>query len=227
MTHMRKLVVGTFLSVDGVMQAPGGPDEDREGGFAHGGWSVNYWDEVMGQLITESTLQAGALLLGRKTYDIFAAHWPHVGDEDPVAAKLNSVAKYVASRTLREVTWNNSTLIEGDVAKAVAALKEQPGSAIQVTGSGDLIQTLIEHDLVDEYQLWVFPVMLGEGKRLFASGAVPAALKLVDTKTSSTGVAIHTYERAGAIQYGTFEVDQAGETAALWTDAEANNVKPN
>jgi len=214
---MRKLVVGTFLTVDGVMQAPGGPDEDREGGFAHGGWSVNYWDEVMGQIITESTLQAGALLLGRKTYDIFAAHWPKVGDEDPVAAKLNSAPKYVASRTFKEVTWNHSTLIEGDVAEAVAALKEQPGGEIQVTGSGNLIQTLIKHDLVDEYRLWVFPVVLGEGKRLFAGGALPAALKLVDTKTSGTGVAIHTYQRAGAIQYGSFEVDERGEAAALWT----------
>jgi dihydrofolate reductase len=107
---MRKLVVGTFLTVDGVMQAPGGADEDREGGFQHGGWSVNYWDEGMGEIIVESTLQAGALLLGRKTYDIFAAHWPHVGDHDPIAAKLNSMPKYVASRTLDEVTWNNSTL---------------------------------------------------------------------------------------------------------------------
>ena len=213
---MRKLVVGTFLTVDGVMQAPGGPDEDREGGFEHGGWSVNYWDEVMGGLIVESTLEAGALLLGRKTYDIFAAHWPHVGDHDPIAAKLNSMPKYVASRTIDKVTWNNSTLIKGDVAGAVAALKEQAGGEIQVTGSGDLIQTLIEHDLVDEYRLWVFPVVLGEGKRLFATGAVPAALKLVDTKTSSTGVAIHTYERAGAVQCGSFEVDEQGEAAALW-----------
>jgi dihydrofolate reductase len=213
---MRKLVVGTFLTVDGVMQAPGGPDEDREGGFQHGGWSVNYWDDVMGQIIVESTLHADALLLGRKTYDIFAAHWPLVGGDDPIAAKLNSVPKYVASLTLDNVTWNNSTLIQGDVAKAVAELKEQSGGEIQVTGSGDLIQTLIEHDLVDEYRLWVFPVVLGDGKRLFATGAVPSALKLVDTKTSSTGVAIHTYERAGAIQYGTFEVDKEGEAAALW-----------
>jgi len=214
---MRKLVVGTFITVDGVMQAPGGPDEDREGGFEHGGWSVNYWDDVMGQIITESTLQGDALLLGRKTYEIFAAHWPKVGGDDPIAAKLNGMPKYVASRTLGEVTWNNSTLIEGDVARAVAELKEQPGGAIQVTGSGDLIQTLMEHDLVDEYQLWVFPVVLGEGKRLFARGAMPAALKLVDTKTASTGVAIHTYERAGAIPYGTFEVDVQGKAEALWT----------
>jgi dihydrofolate reductase len=205
---MRKVVVGTFLTVDGVMQAPGGPEEDREGGFEHGGWSVNYWDDVMGQRIAESTLQAGALLLGRKTYEIFAAHWPHVGDDDPVAAKLNSVPKYVASRTLDEATWNNSTLIEGEVAEAVARLKEEPGGEIQVTGSGELIQTLIEHDLVDEYRLWIFPLVLGEGKRLFARGTIPAALKLVDTTTSSTGVLIHTYERAGEVQYGSFALEQ-------------------
>ena len=214
---MRKLVVGTFLTLDGVMQAPGGPDEDREGGFEHGGWSVNYWDEMMGNIITASTLRADALLLGRKTYEIFAAHWPKVGDDDPVAAKLNGVPKYVASRTLREVTWNNSHLIEGDVAEAVARLKEQPGGEIQVTGSGDLIQMLMENDLVDEYVLWVFPVVLGQGKRLFGRGAVPGALKLVDTKTSSTGVVIETYERAGSIQYGTFAVDEAGAASALWT----------
>jgi len=213
---MRKLVVGTFLTVDGVMQAPGGPDEDRESGFEHGGWSVNYWDDVMGQVIVELTLRAGALLLGRKTYEIFAAHWPHVGDDDAIAAKLNSVPKYVASRTLADVTWNNSTLIRGNVAEAVAALKEQTGAEIQVHGSGDLIQTLMEHDLVDEYRLWVFPVVLGKGKRLFARGAVPGALKLVDTKTSSTGVAVHTYERAGAIAYGSFAVDEHGEASALW-----------
>lgn len=213
---MRKLVVGTFLTVDGVMQAPGGPDEDREGGFENGGWSVNYWDEFMGGIITESTLRADALLLGRKTYEIFAAHWPKVGGDDPVAAKLNSVAKYVASRTLRELTWNNATLLQGDVAEAVARLKEQPGGEIQVTGSGNLVQTLMKADLVDEYHLWVFPVVVGKGKRLFADGAIPGALRLVDTRTSSTGVAIHTYERAGAIEHGSFEVDQHGETAELW-----------
>jgi dihydrofolate reductase len=204
---MRKVVVGTFLTVDGVMQAPGGPDEDREGDFEHGGWSFHYWDDVMGKLIVESTLKAGALLLGRKTYEIFAAHWPHVGGDDPVAAKLNSVPKYVASRTLDEVTWNNATLIQGDVAEAVARLKDEPGDEIQVTGSGELTQTLIEHDLVDAYCLWIFPLVLGEGKRLFARGTVPAALKLVDTKISSTGVAIHSYERAGDVEYGSFALE--------------------
>lgn len=214
---MRKVVVGTFLTVDGVMQAPGGPDEDREGGFEHGGWSVNYWDDVMGNIITEATLRADALLLGRKTYQIFAAHWPKVAGDDPIAAKLNSLPKHVASRTLREFTWNNSHLIEGDVAEAVAGLKDGPGGEIQVTGSGDLIQTLMENDLVDEYNLWVFPVVLGRGKRLFGRGAVPGTLKLTGTKTSSTGVVIQTYERAGPIQYGTFEVDEAGAASELWT----------
>jgi dihydrofolate reductase len=205
---MRKLVVGTFLTVDGVMQAPGGPDEDREGGFEHGGWSFKYWDDVMGQLIVDWTLQADALLLGRKTYEIFAGHWPHVGGDDPVAAKLNSVPKYVASRTLDEVTWNNSTLIQGDVPEAVAGLKTEPGAEIQVTGSGELIQTLMQNDLVDEYRLWVFPVVVGEGKRLFARGTIPGALQLVETKTSSTGVAIHTYERAGGLEYGSFALQE-------------------
>ncbi len=204
---MRKLVVGTFITVDGVMQAPGGPDEDREGGFGHGGWSVKYWDDVMGEVIVESTLRAGALLLGRKTYEIFASHWPHVTDDDPVAAKLNSVPKYVASRTLGAVTWSNSTLIGGDVAAAVARLKEESEGEIQVSGSGELIQTLMEHDLVDEFRLWVFPVVIGEGKRLFATGARPAAFTLTDTKLSTTGVAIQTYERAGDLEFGSFALE--------------------
>ena len=205
---MRKLVVGTFVTADGVMQGPGGPDEDRDGGFEYGGWSATYWDDEMGRVITESTLEAGALLVGRRTYEIFAGHWPRVGDDDPVAAKLNSVPKYVASRTLAEVTWNNSSLIEGDVAQAVAKLKEEAGGEIQVTGSGELIQTLMEHDLVDEYRLWVFPLILGTGKRLFGRGAGPGALKLVDTTVSSTGVAIHRYERAGEVQYGSFALEE-------------------
>ncbi len=205
---MRKLIVNTFLTLDGVMQAPGGPEEDPSGGFEHGGWSVTYWDDVMGQRIVESTLQAGALLLGRKTYEIFAAHWPHVGDDDPVAAKLNSVPKYVVSRTLDEATWSNSTMIRGDVAEAVSKLKEEPGDEIQVTGRGELIQTLLQHDLVDEYRLWVFPLVIGEGKRLFGGGTVPGALKLVETHISTTSVTIHTYACAGAIEYGSFALEQ-------------------
>src|SRR5207247_8738411 len=158
---MRKLVVGTFLTVDGGMQAPGGPDEDRDGGFEHGGWSVKYWDEMMGKMIVEQTLQSDALLLGRKTYEIFAAHWPRVTDpKDPVASKLNSMPKYVASRTLRKVEWHNSTLLSGEAATAVARLKKQAGGEIAVTGSSKLIQTLLNSELVDEFRLWVFPIML-------------------------------------------------------------------
>ncbi|HET8568962.1 MAG TPA: dihydrofolate reductase family protein [Candidatus Limnocylindria bacterium] len=213
---MRNLVLNTFVTLDGVMQAPGGRDEDREGGFEHGGWSVTYWDELMGETIVEWTLRAGALLLGRKTYEIFVAHWPNVTDEDPVAAKLNSVRKYVASRTLRDVTWNNATLVRGDLADAVRRLKAEPGDEIQVHGSGELIQTLLRHGLVDEIRLWVFPVVLGTGKRLFSDGAVPGALKLVSSRSSSTGVTINTYEAAGAVRYGTFEVDAEGRSDALW-----------
>ena len=206
---MAKLVVGTFLTLDGVMQAPGGPGEDPDGGFEHGGWTVPYFNDEMGQLMTGWIEHATALLLGRKTYEIFAAYWPRVTDyQDPIASKLNSVPKYVASRTLDTVDWNNSTLIKGDAAEAVARLKGESGGEIQVPGSGELIQTLMNHDLVDEYRLWVFPVLIGEGKRLFAEGTIPGGLRLVDTRTSSTGVAAHTYERAGKLEYGSFGLEE-------------------
>ncbi len=216
---MRKLVAGTFLTLDGVMQGPGGPDEDRDGGFEQGGWSVKYRDEMMGKLIVEQTMRPDALLLGRRTYEIFAAHWPRVTDpNDPVAAKLNSVRKYVASRTLHKTEWHNSSLLRGEVGASVARLKEQAGGEIQVTGSSNLIQTLLRHDLVDEFNLWVFPVSVGPGKRLFGDGTVPGAFRLVDTKVSTTGVVIHRYERAGKLEHGTFEVDKEGRTAALWEE---------
>ncbi len=204
-----KLIVGAFLSLDGVMQGPGGPDEDREGGFDLGGWLVPYADEDMGNFMVESITSTDALLLGRKTYEIFAAHWPKVTDEnDPIATKLNSMPKYVASRTLDRVEWNNSTLLKGDAAEAVAELKRQAGGDLQTQGSTDLAQTLIRHDLVDEYRLLVYPVVLGKGKRLFREGNPPAALRLVDTKTSSSGIAMHTYESAGKPTFGSFEVDR-------------------
>jgi dihydrofolate reductase len=204
-----KLVVGTFLSLDGVMQAPGGPDEDRDGGFDLGGWLVPYADEDMGNFMVDSITNTDALLLGRKTYEIFAAHWPNVTDEnDPIAAALNTKPKYVASRTLDGVEWNNSTLLKGDVAEAVAELKGRPGGVLQVQGSSELAQTLIRHDLVDEYRLLVYPVVLGKGKRLFREGNPPSALRLVDTKTTSTGVAVHTYQSAGKPEFGSFEVDR-------------------
>jgi dihydrofolate reductase len=204
-----KLVVGAFLSLDGVMQAPGGPDEDREGGFDLGGWLVPYADEDMGNFVVESIKKTDALLLGRKTYEIFAAHWPLVTDEsDPIATKLNSMPKHVASRTLDKVKWNNSTLLEGDVVDAVAELKRQPGGVLLTQGSADLGQTLIRHNLVDGYQLLVYPVVLGKGKRLFREGNPSAAMRLVDTKISGTGIAMHTYESAGKPTFGEFEVDR-------------------
>lgn len=215
---MRKLVLNTFVTLDGVMQAPGGPDEDREGGFRYGGWSVKLWDESMGETIVAWTRRAGALLLGRKTYEIFAAHWPNVGDEDPVAAKLNGMTKYVASRTLKDLAWRNATLITGDVVEAVDRLKRDPGDEIQVHGSADLIQTLLRHGLVDELRLWVFPVVVGTGKRLFGDGAIPGAFTLVDSKTSSTGVSINTYRAAGDIPFGEFVVDERGGAEALWRE---------
>jgi len=214
---MRKLVVGTFLTLDGVMQAPGGPDEDRDGGFEHGGWSVKHWDQMMGGIMEEQIQPMDTLLLGRKTYQIFAAHWPRVTDpNDPMATKLNNVRKYVVSRTLREAEWKNSSLISRDVAANVARLKEQAGGEIQVAGSGNLIQTLLKYDLVDEFRLWTFPVMIGSGKRLFGDGTIPGALRLVDTKVSTTGVVIQRYEQAGKLEYGSFEVDVAGSSSRLW-----------
>jgi dihydrofolate reductase len=215
---MATLVVGTFLTLDGVMPGPGGPDEDRSGGFGHGGWSVGYWDDAMGQMITEWTARADALLLGRRIYEIFVAHWPQVPEEDPVGAVLNGVPKYVASTTLMTAEWSNSTLLEGKVPTAVAALKEERSGEIQVHGSHGLLQTLIEHDLIDEYRLWTFPVLLGSGKRLFDAGTVPAGLELIDSTTSSTSVVIDRYRRAGDIRYGSFAVDERGGVEALWTD---------
>jgi dihydrofolate reductase len=206
---MGKLIVGTFVTLDGVMQAPGAPDEDREGGFEHGGWTVPLFDEGMGQVMTELTRQADALLLGRKTYEIFAASWPLTGEDDPIGAKLNRMPKYVASRTLNTLEWNNSTLLQGDVAAEVPKLKEQYGE-IHVTGSGNLIQSLLRHDLVDEFQLLVFPVLVGGGKRLFADGTIPRGLRLVDTSTSSTGVTISRYERTGELEYGAMGPEQDG-----------------
>ena len=210
---MRKLKVTTFVTLDGVMQAPGGPDEDRSGGFTHGGWSVGYWDDQMGKVMGEFMGRPFELLLGRKTYEIFAAYWPH--STDPGADALNSARKHVASRTLRSVDWNNSTLIKGDVATYVSELKKQSGPEIQVHGSGDLLQTLLKNDLVDELHVWTFPVVLGSGKRLFADGAVPAGLKVDAVTTSTTGVVLATYERAGAIKYGSFALAEPSEAATL------------
>ena len=203
---MRRLVVSTFLTLDGVMQAPGGPGEDDEGGFSYGGWSVNYWDDQMGQVMGEAMSVPFDLVLGRKTYDIFAAHWPHASEEDG-AKPLNDATKYVASRSRPALEWSNSVLIKGDTAQGVAALKAQDGPELQVHGSGDLLQTLLRHDLIDVYRLWTFPLVIGSGKRLFSDGAVPAGLKLIDSVVSTTGVVMATYEPAGEIVTGSFALE--------------------
>jgi dihydrofolate reductase len=207
---MRKLIVSTFVTLDGVMQAPGGPEEDTTGGFTYGGWTVNYWDDMMGQVMGEYMAKPFDLLLGRKTYEIFAAHWPYIKD-DPVADKLNSARKYVVSRTLDEARWNNSTLVTGNVERAIKNLKEQKGPEIQVHGSANLIQTLLQHDLIDEFRLWIFPVTIGKGKRLFGERTQPAGLKLIDSKISTTGVIIATYEPAGELKTGSFALDNLTE----------------
>ncbi len=207
---MRRLVVSTFMTLDGIMQAPGGPEEDPTHDFAQGGWSVNYWDEMMGQIMTESLSKPFDLLLGRKTYEIFSAHWPFAKDE-PAAVPLNSARKYVASRTLHMVGWDNSSLIEGDIAEEVRKLKEQDGPELQVQGSSNLIQTLLKHNLVDEFRVWIFPVVIGHGKRLFDQGTVPSGLKLVNSKISSTGVILAVYEPAGELKIGSFQLETPSE----------------
>jgi dihydrofolate reductase len=206
-----RLTLHTFLTLDGVMQGPGGPDEDRDGGFTHGGWSFPYGDEDFGTAVLGWFANADAFLLGRKTYEIFAGHWPHVTDPaDPVASKLNALPKYVATTTLTSASWNNSSLLGSDVVAEVAKLKEQPGGELQVHGSGQLAHTLIENDLVDEYRLLIFPVHLGSGKKLFQDGATAAAMRLISTTTTSTGVIIATYEPAGPAQYGSYALDDEG-----------------
>jgi dihydrofolate reductase len=209
MKGMRKLVVGTFTTLDGVMQAPGGPDEDRDGGFRHGGWLVPYFDEKFVEIMTDWTKRAGAFLLGRKTYEIFAGSWPKSADPaDEIATALNTRPKFVASQTLDTLAWNNSHLLKGDVAEEVAKLKAQEGGEIQVHGSSNLIQTLLKHDLVDTLRIWQFPVVLGTGKRLFGEGTIPRSFRIVDTQMNTTDAVLHVYERAGGLKYGEVEVGQ-------------------
>lgn len=202
---MRKLVVGMFVTLDGIMQAPGAPSEDRDGDFQHGGWLVPYFDEAFGESMTAWTKRADAFLLGRKTYEIFAESWPKSPDPEEV---LNIRPKFVASRTLASVNWNNSFLLKGDVAGEVARLKAQEGEELQVHGSGNLVQTLLQHDLVDTLRIWQFPVVLGTGKRLFGEGTIPRSFRLVDTQMNTTGAVLHVYERAGGLRYGEVEVGQ-------------------
>jgi dihydrofolate reductase len=200
---VRQLIVSTFLTLDGVLQGPGGQDEDADGGrFPYGGWSVRYWDDLMNETQTAAMSRPFDVVLGRRTYDLFAAFWPYA--EGEAAKPLNSATKYVASRGRPDLSWDRSVLLEGDAAESVARLKREDGPELQVHGSGNLIQTLMRHNLIDEYRLWVFPVVLGTGKRLFPDGAVPGALDLVDHKVSSTGVTIGTYRPAGEVVTGSF-----------------------
>jgi dihydrofolate reductase len=206
---MRQLIVNTFLTLDGVMQAPGGPEEDPSGGFEHGGWSFGYWDEQMQTAMGETMSEPFDLVLGRKTYEIFAAFWPH--SDDPGAAPLNTATKHVASTTRNDLEWANSKLIEGDVPEGVRTLKAQDGPELQVHGSANLLQTLIGHGLVDEFRLWTFPLVLGKGKRLFDGGTVPAGLELTSSQVSSTGVVMATYRTGAEIKSGSFVAEPASE----------------
>ena len=205
---MRKLISTTFLTLDGVMQAPGGPEEDDDDGFAYGGWSVNYWDDKMGEVMDGIMGKPFDLLLGRKTYEIFAGFWPDA-PEEAGGKPLNDATKYVASTRLTSVDWQRSVLLEGDVAEAVAVLKEGEGPEIQIHGSGNLIQTLLQHNLIDEFHLHTFPVVVGSGKRLFADGAIPAGLRLVDHTVTPAGIVSATYEVAGDLVTGTFALDDS------------------
>jgi dihydrofolate reductase len=198
---MRKIIVLTFVSLDGVMQGPGGPTEDPSGNFTLGGWTVPYFDEFLGQVMTEQMGQSFDLLLGRKTFEIFASYWPQHPEE---GAGINNATKYVASNTLTSHTWKTTVFLSGNVADEIKKLKAGDGPDLQVHGSANLIQTLLEHDLVDEFWLKIFPVTLGMGKRLFDIGTIPAAYTVVDSKTSPAGVMVATLKRAGEVKTGSF-----------------------
>jgi dihydrofolate reductase len=199
---MRDLIVLSFLTLDGVMQAPGGPEEDPSDGFEHGGWAVGYWDEQLDKAMGESMSPPFDLLLGRKTYEIFAGYWPDA--DEPGAEDLNSATKHVASTTLTQLEWENSKLIEGDVPEGVRALKQEDGPELQVHGSANLIQTLVEQRLVDEFRLKIFPLVLGTGKRLFDGGTVPAGFELAGGEVLPSGVIVANYRSGSEIRYGSF-----------------------
>jgi dihydrofolate reductase len=209
---MRKIVTAAFISLDGVMQAPGAPEEDRTGGFAHGGWTYPYWDESAGQFIGGMFSTPFELLLGRKTYEIFSAYWPYIDDSNPIAKQFNAVTKHVATTTLKDpLTWNKSVALRGDVAAEVARLKQTDGPMLLTQGSSVLLQTLLAHDLIDEFRLLIFPLVLGQGKRLFKDGAKPGALKLASTSVSTTGVIMNVYHPDGAVRTGSFAVEKPSD----------------
>ena len=202
---MRKIITTTFVTLDGVVQAPGGPTEDTTGGFAYGGWSFNYWDEMMGTVMKGFMGFPFELLLGKNTYEIFAAYWPHTKEDAAVAEPFNATKKYVVSEKSFEPSWQNSTCITGDVVKQINKLKAEDGPDLWVHGSGNLIQTLLKHHLIDRMHLWIFPVTVGGGKRLFAEGTQAEGFKLVESKSSTTGVIIATYESIGALKTGSIQ----------------------
>ena len=204
---MRNLVVTTFVTMDGVMQAPGGPGKDPSGGFAHEGWLVPHFDEDMGAQMDAWFSGAQDFLLGRRTYEVFYASWPQMVSDDPVSQGINFKKKYVASRTLTSVEWETAELLQGDVGDAVRKLKAEDGGELQVHGSAGLVQTLLAEDLVDELRLIVFPVVLGSGKRLFGEGAVPANVRLTESRTTSAGTLIGVYAFEGRPSYGTLALE--------------------
>lgn len=207
---MRKIIITQFTSLDGVVQAPGGPEEDPTGGFKQGGWFTSYFDELMGNTMDSFISGPFDLLLGRRTYDIFAAHWPYI-EGDPMGELFTRVTKYVVSHRPIALDWKNSRLITGDVVAGLRKLKAEDGPDLWVHGSGNLIQTMLENHLADQIHVWTAPVTLGPGKRLFGNGTQPQGLKLMDTKVSTTGVIIATYEPAGEVKIGSFALENPSQ----------------
>ncbi|MDX8433207.1 dihydrofolate reductase family protein [Mesorhizobium abyssinicae] len=206
---MRKIIAATFVSLDGVMQAPGGPEEDPVGGFKFGGWTFHYFDEVAGVAMEELFSKPFALLLGRRTYDIFAAYWPY--QKDQIADAFNPATKYVATHRPDSLTWENTEPLGSDVVARLRQLKQEDGPDLLIQGSGNLIQTLLANGLIDEIKLMTFPMLLGKGKRLFGDNAMPAAFKLVKSQATTTGVIMATYERGGEIRTGSFAQDKPSD----------------
>jgi len=204
---MRKVIATTFLSLDGIMQAPGGPEEDTDGGFNYGGWTFHYWDGVMGEVMDKGMSKPFDLLLGRRTYDIFAAHWPRVEEGDLIADKFNAATKYVATSSPDSLSWKNTVALDADIPGSVRKLAQSDGPDLLIQGSSQLIHALLAHDLIDEFNLWIFPLVLGHGKGFFGTDAKPGALTLVSSQASSTGVIINTYHKAGEIKTGSFALE--------------------
>ncbi len=221
---MRKLVASTFTSLDGVMQAPGGPTEDPTGNFTLGGWLFAFMDAEVDLSAAGFDGKDRELVLGRKTYEIFEAYWPYQSEDNEIARTLNAAKKHVASRTLKSLQWNNSSVLGGDIVSAITALKGQPGQELQIIGSGNLIQTLQAASLIDEYTVWAYPVVLGRGKRLFENSARPCALRLVASKVSKTGVVMSTYVPIGDIRPGSFASIEPSEKELARRKKMANNM---